>query len=76
MVPIVLSVLDQLHESSLKENGGEDSTSIIIESEAYDSGEAKNETEKTEETEFSNIAEDFQTKSEESQNESKEQVWF
>ena len=76
MVPIVLSVLDQLHESSLKENGGEDSTSIIIESEAFDSGDAKNETEKTEETEFSNNAEEFQRKSGETQNKSKEQVRF
>ena len=36
MIPIVLSVLDQLHESGIGENSKEDSISIAIENDALD----------------------------------------
>ena len=36
MIPIVLSVLDQLHESGIGENSKDDSISIAIENDAFD----------------------------------------
>ena len=65
MVPIVLSVLDQLHESGIGENSKDDSISIAIENDAFDESLEKTQdfekpekpenNETTTETEFTDL---------------------
>ena len=71
MIPIVLSVLDQLHESGIGENSKEDSISIAIENDALDeSFEKTQDIEKPEKPE--NIETTTETEFTESDNQAKE----